>query len=207
MSEHSLRFSLVRSLFELNNASSKCVTPHKIYSNLKGAEEYDTHACFYIATFQPLPPVPVPNQPLPPVPVPNQPLPPVPVPNQLLPSSLVANQPLPANRFTLLSETELEASTNARIPKNTKRSTNWGISVWEDWCKARGIDKPIESLSAHDINNHTAHFVQEARKRNGEESQYPAASLTNIVSAIQRYLRENVQKCPSLMKRIFSSIN
>ena len=145
---------------------------------------------------QPLPPVPsqpLPPehtvQPLPPVPVPNQPLPPVPVPNQLLPASPVANQPLPANRFTLLTETELEASINSRIPKNTKRSTNWGISVWEDWCKARGIDKRIESLSAEDINNHTAHFVQEARKRNGEE--YPAASLTNIVSAIQRYLREN----------------
>ena len=34
-----------------------------------------------------------------------------------------------------------------------------------------------------------AQFVQEARRKNGNE--YPPGSLTNIVAAVQRYLREN----------------
>ena len=75
------------------------------------------------------------------------------------------------------------------FPKNTKQCTNWGMSVWKDWCKARGITSAIEDMSSTDINHHMAHFVHETRRRDGAE--YPASSLVNIVSSIQRYLKEN----------------
>ena len=44
-------------------------------------------------------------------------------------------------------------------------------------------------MTATEINKYMAHFVQEARRQDGGE--YPAGSLTNIVSSIQRFLREN----------------
>ena len=44
-------------------------------------------------------------------------------------------------------------------------------------------------MEASQICSLMAKFVQEARRKDGQE--YPASSLLNIVSAIQRYLREN----------------
>ena len=63
------------------------------------------------------------------------------------------------------------------------------MSVWKDWCKARGIASAIEAMSSTDINHHMAHSVHETRRRDGAE--YPASSPVNIVSSIQRYLKEN----------------
>ena len=88
-----------------------------------------------------------------------------------------------------ISEDKLKEAIEGRVPQNTKKGTNWGISVWRQWCNARNIQEPIESMEASQICSLMAKFVQEARRKDGQE--YPASSLLNIVSAIQRYLREN----------------
>lgn len=78
---------------------------------------------------------------------------------------------------------------DSRIPKFTKRNTNWGMSVWKEWCKARHIETPIEQMDSTTINRRMARFVQEARRRDGGE--YPPGSRHGIVSTNQRHIREN----------------
>jgi len=76
-----------------------------------------------------------------------------------------------------------------RIPVNTKKTTNWCMSVWKSWSKYRGITESIETLSAVDLNNHLSSFIMEVNRQDG--SPYPADTLYQIVTGIQRHLKEN----------------
>lgn len=103
---------------------------------------------------------------------------------------LLSVEPCPATRFAApMTEGELNVVINGRIPQNTKHVTNWGMSVWTEWCEERNIKTPIEHMPDKDIDNNMAHFVQEARRKDCKE--YPASSLHNIVTGIQRFLRED----------------
>ena len=70
----------------------------------------------------------------------------------------------------------------------------WGYKVWLEWCKARNIDESILTMDERNINELMARFVQEVRRKDGNE--YPPSSLNCVVSAVQRYLREN--GCPAV---------
>jgi hypothetical protein len=102
-----------------------------------------------------------------------------------------ANQPHPSSsRFGAPITTEdLFSVIDKRVPENTKRTTSWGYKVWNEWCEARNIHDKIVDMEASMMNELLARFVQEARRKDGKE--YPASSLHNIVSAVQRHLREN----------------
>ena len=93
------------------------------------------------------------------------------------------------DRFGTITEEEIHDAIEKRLPANTKKSTGWGYSVWLEWCKARNIDQNILTMDERKINEVMARFVQEVRRKDGNE--YPPSSLICIVSAVQRYLREN----------------
>ena len=84
---------------------------------------------------------------------------------------------------------ELQNTIGNRVPSNTKKATNWGYSVWIEWSQARNITEDITDMEEKKINILLAQFVQEATRKDGNE--YPPGSLTNIVAAVQRYLREH----------------
>ena len=42
---------------------------------------------------------------------------------------------------------------NQPIPVNTKKTTNWCMSVWKSWSEYRGITQSIKTLSTEDLNN------------------------------------------------------
>ena len=97
-------------------------------------------------------------------------------------------------RFGVVTQQEIQDAIEKRVPANTRRSTVWGYNVWLEWCKAREIVEEITSMDEKKINELMARFVQEVRRKDGKE--YPPSSLTSIVSAVQRYLREN--GCPAV---------
>ena len=103
----------------------------------------------------------------------------------------VSHQPHPhSSRFgEPITDDQLQSAIKTRIPKNTKKTTNWGFKVYTDWCTVRDISQPIEQMDITTMNTTLAKFVQETRRRDSKE--YPATSLHNIVAAIQRHLREN----------------
>ena len=76
-----------------------------------------------------------------------------------------------------------------RIPVNTKKTTNWCMSVWKSWSEYRGITQSIETLSAEDLNNHLSNFIVEVNRQDG--SPYPADTIYQLVAGIQRHLKEN----------------
>ena len=39
--------------------------------------------------------------------------------------------------ITTVTDKEIQARNEGRIPQNTKRATSWGIRVWDDWATER----------------------------------------------------------------------
>lgn len=123
-------------------------------------------------------------------PPPTEPHPIEPPPTERLSTEPASTEPRPNVRFgKALSERQLQDAVANRVPANTKKSTSWGYTVWMEWCNARDIKETIVEMGENRINELMAHFVQEVRRKDGNE--YPPGSLTSIVAAVQRYLREN----------------
>ena len=92
-------------------------------------------------------------------------------------------------RFSTVSEKEIEESITNRIPINTKKNTTWSHNVWKEWCQERNIEEPIITMEEKNINKLMSRFVQEVKRKDGNP--YPPSTLVSLVSGIQRYLREN----------------
>ena len=94
----------------------------------------------------------------------------------------------PSRRFQkIVNEEDIE---KAIVLRNTARSTNWGVSIFEAWCDERGIEASVTDMTDVELNNYVARFVHEAVKKDGV-TPYPPNSLYQIVVLIQRYLRES----------------
>ena len=76
-----------------------------------------------------------------------------------------------------------------RIPKKTHQTTQWAVSVFRSWSITREVKKPFEKLSDEELAELMPHFVMEARRQ--DKSPYPPNTLVQLVSGIQRHLREN----------------
>ena len=87
-----------------------------------------------------------------------------------------------------ISEEQLQSVIEKRVPHNTKKTATWGLRLLEEWSRIRSITKKIEEMDTSEMTNYLAKFIQKARRNDSQE--YPAATLHNIVSAIQRHLKE-----------------
>ena len=96
-------------------------------------------------------------------------------------------------RFAFLSDEDMAKLSENSQNKNTTRSTNNRISVFQEWAKERG--KMVTSRNVLVTNKkwieHLLLFFGEIRKQNGNE--YELDSLRLVRGAIQRYLVE--KKC------------
>ena len=108
-----------------------------------------------------------------------------------------------SDRFKRVDEKIIQERILGRIPANTRKNTNWGVNTWNAWVKfrndARTLGQPLlpaaEELALadpHTLNDHLCHFVLEVRTSRGDL--YPANSLYNLVCALARYLREDLQR-------------
>ena len=62
-----------------------------------------------------------------------------------------------------ISEEQLKSAIEKRVPHNTKKTTTWGLRVWEEWSRIRSIPKKIEEMDTSEMTNYLAKFIQEAR--------------------------------------------
>ena len=89
----------------------------------------------------------------------------------------------------VLSEGALEQAIKQRIPKKTRQTTEWVLSVFHSWCDARGVAESIEKLPTEKLAELLPNFVMEARRQ--DKTPYPPNTLVMLVAGIQRHLREN----------------
>ena len=96
------------------------------------------------------------------------------------------------NRFALLDADDMRKLGEMSKNKNTKRSTNTWIKVFQDWAMSRGKNEHLESYeNLEEMDKTLGAFYAEVRKQNGKD--YEPDCLRVMQRAIQRYLVEN--KC------------
>ena len=103
----------------------------------------------------------------------------------------VATTTTPTPRFPkrVVNDNFIKKAVLERVPKNTIRSTNWGVRVFEAWCVERQCTSSVVDMSDKDLDSNISQFVHEAVKRDG--TPYPPNSLYQVVVSIQRHLRES----------------
>ena len=84
------------------------------------------------------------------------------------------------------------------IPVKTRNNTNWAVKLWTDWAISRNKnllpgEQPFitlfSDLTLTEMNFWLSRFVLEIRKKNSEP--YPPNTLYQVVSGLQRFLREH----------------
>ncbi|XP_076815215.1 uncharacterized protein LOC143461253 isoform X2 [Clavelina lepadiformis] len=89
---------------------------------------------------------------------------------------------------------------NGLIPERTMRQNNWAIKVWRDWALTRNRkpETKLERFSEAPVDIRVAdievmsywlpRFIKEVRRK--DKKPYPADTLMQIASGLQRYLRQ-----------------
>ena len=99
-----------------------------------------------------------------------------------------------------VSDKEIQARNEARIPQNTKRATSWSTRVWDDWVTERNslpindsdtcVVAPksgiLKTLCNFELSFWLSKFVYEVRKT--DKNEYPPNSLSLLCTGLQ--LRE-----------------
>ena len=92
--------------------------------------------------------------------------------------------------FVVASEEEMEQISKGFVPKNTKKTTNWAVKVFEQWRVQRNEatndngklcpSNILECPKVRDLNYWLSRFVIEARSENGDPTPLPH-SLTSFL--------------------------
>ena len=99
-----------------------------------------------------------------------------------------------------LSEAEVEERINETISKKSLSKASWAVKIFKNWLSYRQsqgiinglhVFKPLEEMSATELDSQLRYFVFEVRKVNGEL--YPANTLRDIFQGIGFYAK-NVMK-------------
>lgn len=108
-----------------------------------------------------------------------------------------------------LTEEEEKNALEKAIPKSTRYATKWAVKIFEEWQSGRdnkdpakeqcsfkldlrnveALDNNICNMNAESLNLWLTKFVQEVCKSDG--GRYPARSLYQIITGLQRYLKES----------------
>ena len=88
------------------------------------------------------------------------------------------------------------------VNKNTRKSTNDWLSVWNEWASIRGYRKELESYPPTELNDCLQKFYAEIRNKKGEE--YEPDSLKVMLAALDRYLKEKNYSHSIVRDREFS---
>ena len=76
----------------------------------------------------------------------------------------------------------------------TRKTTQWAVSVFGEWCDARSVKDATENMAIEVLVDLLPRFVMEACCQ--DETPYPLATLMQLVAGIQHHFRKNGQ--PSL---------
>ena len=103
---------------------------------------------------------------------------------------------------------EMEKICQAYVPPNTRKSTNWALTVFEQWRDERNADVVEEERILFDLlecpqtealNFWLSRFVVEARRQDGKP--YPGSTLLNLLSGLYCHSKSHDADCPNFMDR------
>ncbi len=104
------------------------------------------------------------------------------------------------------TESEVREIVKGYTPANTKRNTNWALTVFGDWRAARSSESEeccpsdlFENPIVEEINKWIPRFLMEVRKQDGQC--YPPRSLHRLLSALQRQMLELNYLAPKFLDR------
>ena len=100
-----------------------------------------------------------------------------------------------------ISDDKLKEKRCESIPKKTRENTKWALSVWNDWISYREqkvetlielytLPEDLSVVPYHKLDIWLSKFVVECRRKDGKP--YPPTSLTQIMAAIQRHMRDEL---------------
>lgn len=92
------------------------------------------------------------------------------------------------SRFGCATNSDLNFLAESAKNKNTTRSTNNWVNVYNTWALERNFDKNLENYDAQKLDEVLCLFYAEVRKQNQED--YEPDSLRVMQSALHRYLVE-----------------
>ena len=98
------------------------------------------------------------------------------------------------DRFAVASSKDIQESKKRIVPKNTSKSTNWAVRLFESWCKQRNErsveNKVPENILLSDDHGTLCHWLCtsliELHKEDGGE--YTPRSLAQYIAGLQRYI-------------------
>ena len=88
-----------------------------------------------------------------------------------------------------VTEEDILQNIQSAIPSNTRRSTTWGVKIWDSWVDYRrslGTEIPpsLEEITNDELNQWLSRFVMEVRNKSGQP--YVGGTLYAICAALQR---------------------
>ena len=92
------------------------------------------------------------------------------------------------SRFPVVSNEEITEINESAASKNTKRTTQTWLTVWQKWCLVRNIDDKMECFSPQVLDEILTKFYAEVRKKDGSE--YEPDLLRVMQASLDRYLRQ-----------------
>ncbi|XP_071104735.1 zinc finger MYM-type protein 3-like [Haliotis cracherodii] len=107
-----------------------------------------------------------------------------------------------------VSEEEILDLQRSRIPRNTKRNTQWSVNVYDGWACARNtrvktygtthseryayVVTLTKDITAEEFDFWMCRFICEVRRQDG--SPYPSMSLKSLCLGILRYIKEEYKR-------------
>ena len=100
---------------------------------------------------------------------------------------------LRTERFPVVSLQAIEDTKKHMVPKNTAKSTNWAVRLFNAWCQQRNArceEKIPDSILLTDAYEELCHWlcvsISELRKEDGSE--YTPRSIAQYIAGLQRYI-------------------
>ncbi len=123
--------------------------------------------------------------------------------------SLTSNEKGKQRFVSPTSNKDMEKICKGVIPKNTQKSTDWAIGVFEEWRTNRNLATKdsaeqcptnlLEQPTSESLNHWLARFVTETRREDGKP--YPPSSINGLLAGLYRKCREYDRNCPNFMDR------
>ena len=117
---------------------------------------------------------------------------------QLKKEEVVKDSTQPQRFACPVSEEELLEKIGNAVPATTRKSTNWAVTVWDDWAAHRqstgaGIPPSLDVINNEELNHWLSRFVVEVRTQKGDD--YNSGSLYGLCAGVQRHVREKRSIC------------
>jgi len=105
-------------------------------------------------------------------------------------------------RFLEIEATDLLEMRENNQNKNTQRSTNTWVKVFDLWRAQRSEVRKLEEIPEDELDDILCRFYAEIRKQNGDE--YEPDSLAVMQSSVERHLKNNGKSYRILRDRKFA---